>query len=346
MNKQKLIRLISLALILVMVWPATVASAARIQSNGSVPYYDAPNGTVLGYRVFSGESATGPSNGWYSYPYTYTTTSTQSVYDTVTGKWVETTVSEKKQGTQYVRASDVTDLDAQPTATGGATSSPTGTPTAAPTLPPSLDGNQDEEYAGTVRTYTVTGPSFWLYDKVEGSPVVSAAQNSVLTLTEVIDSGTGESKKWYSTWYKNRTYYVPGSALDVAYNPSKPPSYTQGKTVTVYIAHGDRDENGTETKTVQLYTDTALKNKATNVMLTVDRYYNVRYMGGNVLAYTIDGTTYYFSAERISTISDATLDDGDTAFVGQMTLKNDMRLYTRMDTGSTSVIAKSEAKRS
>ena len=102
MNKQKLIRLISLALILVMVWPATVASAARIQSNGSVPYYDAPNGTVLGYRVFSGESATGPSNGWYSYPYTYTTTSTQSVYDTVTGKWVETTVSEKKQGTQYV----------------------------------------------------------------------------------------------------------------------------------------------------------------------------------------------------------------------------------------------------
>lgn len=342
MNKQKLIRLISLALILVMVWPATVASAARIQSNGSVPYYDAPNGTVLGYRVFSGESATGPSNGWYSYPYTYTTTSTQSVYDTVTGKWVETTVSEKKQGTQYVRASDVTDLDAQPTATGGATSSPTGTPTAAPTLPPSLDGNQDEEYAGTVRTYTVTGPSFWLYDKVEGSPVVSAAQNSVLTLTEVIDPSTGKSKKWYSTWYKNRTYYVPGSALDVAYNPSTPPSYTQGKTVTVYIAHGDKDVNGTETGTVQLYTDTALKNEATNVMLMVNSYYNVRYMGGNVLAYTIDGTTYYFSAERISTISDATLDDGDTAFVGQMTLEKDMRLYTRMDTGSTSVIAKAK----
>lgn len=141
------------------------------------------------------------------------------------------------------------------------------TPTAAPTLPPSLDGNQDEEYAGTVRTYTVTGPSFWLYDKVEGSPVVSAAQNSVLTLTEVIDPSTGKSKKWYSTWYKNRTYYVPGSALDVAYNPSTPPSYTQGKTVTVYIAHGDKDVNGTETGTVQLYTDTALKNEATNVML-------------------------------------------------------------------------------
>lgn len=337
MKTNRFIRIISLTMCLAMVMaliPSSVGLADQI-SGSSVTAYDGPSGSATGNKVYvSGNYPL--SNGGYWVPNlvvdadgnhanaggsVFVKASDVSVKSTVNmGPGTTPTQPVPTQPGQAV-------VSTAPTQPGQTTVTPTNTTTLAPgvtvspTAPP-ITGEIDTNYKGTIVKFTARTEGLALYSDINfknQAETVKSGTTITLTLDATLFNASGDT--YYSTYYNNKTYYVPKNLItSAAAGATLPPNQTNSaELVDVATATANTAARITELKALiaTLAAGNAYRARLEAELAELQAYnaasgipYYTKYTAGiGTIPATVDPTT------RVGYLSNASIQRMNLSFV-------------------------------